>query len=68
MSQAWDEHVAHLEKDNYERKTRELNDLKSEVKSSDELTSTEKSDLLGKIESKQQKLDDDYEKNTKSRL
>ena len=68
MSQAWDEHVAHLEKDNYERKTRELNDLKSEVKSSDELTSSEKSDLLGKIESKQQKLDDDYEKNTKSRL
>ena len=68
MSQAWDEHVAHLEKENYERKTRELNDLKGEVKKNDDLTFAEKSDLTSKIESKQKKLDDDYEKNTKPRL
>ena len=68
MSQAWDEHVAHLEKDNYERKTRELGELKSDVKRSDELTSSEKSVLTSKIESEQQKLDEDYEKNTKPRL
>lgn len=68
VSQAWDEHVAHLEKESYEIKTRELQDLKTDVKKSDELTSTEKADLTSKIDSTQKELDEDYKKNTKPRL
>ena len=67
MSQAWDEHVAHLEKDNYERKTRELDELKTQVNNG-EISTSDKTDLIGRIDSKQKELDEDYEKNTKPRL
>ena len=68
VSQAWDEHMAHVEKESYEYKKRELNDLKSEVKGNDTLSATEKADLTSEIESTQKRLDDDFEKNTKPRL
>ena len=68
MSQAWDEHMAHLEQDTYNRQTRELDELKNEVENNSDLSFTQKRELTQKIDDAQSELDEDYDKHTKPRL